>query len=229
MTTKAPGRPAVFLDRDGTLIENVHYLADPAHVRLLPGTVASLKRLRAAGFVCVVVTNQSGIGRGLLTEDDLVRVHEELTRQLAAEGVWLDAYYHCPVVPACDDPTVVEYEDRKPGPGMLLRAARGLGLDLSASWMVGDLISDVLAGFHAGCRGSILIGAGERRRGVGVESCPGVGYHTVDDLSAAADLILAAAGTVPATPTTTPTAAGSPAPASSASRERPPHDYRVRP
>jgi D-glycero-D-manno-heptose 1,7-bisphosphate phosphatase len=212
-----PLRAAVFFDRDGTLIEHVHYLSDPGHVRLMPGTAESLRKLRAAGFACVVVTNQSGIGRGLLTEADLERVHNELSRRLAAEGVAIDAYYHCPEVPRGDDPTVVEHEDRKPGPGMLRRAAGALGLDLGASWMVGDLVSDALAGVNAGCLGSILLRPGGPTPH-DVEAGAAVGYHTVDGLPAAADLILAAtAGLDTAAPRPgrhpeTPTDDGAPAP-----------------
>ena len=153
-------RPAVFLDRDGTVIEHVHYLSDPALVRLLPGAAEALTRLRRAGFARVLVTNQSAIGRGMLTEERLDQIHAEMNRQLAAAGATLDAIYYCPDAPAGDDRTVVEYPDRKPGPGMLLRAAADLKLDLGASWMVGDLISDVLAGLNAGCR-SILLESGQ--------------------------------------------------------------------
>jgi D,D-heptose 1,7-bisphosphate phosphatase len=153
-------RPAVFLDRDGTLIENVPYLSDPSLVRLLPSAVEALRRLRRAGFALVLVTNQSAIGRGMLTEIRLDQIHAELNRQLAGGGVTIDGIYYCPDAPSGDDRTVVEKPDRKPGPGMLLRAAADLKLDLGASWMVGDLISDVLAGLNAGCR-SILIQSGQ--------------------------------------------------------------------
>ena len=153
-------RPAVFLDRDGTLIEHVPYLSDPALVRLLPGAAETLKRLRHAGFACVLVTNQSAIGRGMLTEDRLDQIHAELHRQLAAAGASLDAIYYCPDAPSSDDRTLVESRDRKPGPGMLLRAAADLNLDLGSSWMIGDLVSDVLAGLNAGCR-SILVESGQ--------------------------------------------------------------------
>jgi D,D-heptose 1,7-bisphosphate phosphatase len=149
-------RPAVFLDRDGTLIEHVPYLADPKLVRLLPGAAEALKQLRRAGFARVLITNQSAIGRGILTEDRLGEIHMELNRQLAACGATIDGVYHCPDVPTCDDRTAVENPNRKPGPGMLLRAAAELTLDLGASWMVGDLVSDVLAGINAGGR-SILV------------------------------------------------------------------------
>jgi D,D-heptose 1,7-bisphosphate phosphatase len=182
-------RPAVFLDRDGTLIEHVHYLSDPALVRLLPGTVEALRRLRDAGFALVLVTNQSAIGRGMLTEERLHLIHDEMHRQLDAGGTAVDAIYFCPEAPAGDDRTVVEHGDRKPGPGMLIRAAEELGLDLDASWMVGDLISDVLAGINAKCRGSILVGTG---KGLSeAEGTPGLEYQVADDLLAAADLILA--------------------------------------
>ena len=157
-STKCPGtqRPAVFLDRDGTLIEHVHYLSDPASVRLLPGAAEALKKLRRAGFAVVLVTNQSAIGRGMLTEDRLEQIHTEMRRQLAACGATIDGIYYCPVAPGSDDRSVVEHPDRKPGPGMLLRAAADLKLDLAASWMVGDLISDVWAGLNAGCRSILL-------------------------------------------------------------------------
>jgi D,D-heptose 1,7-bisphosphate phosphatase len=155
----AAPRPAVFLDRDGTLIEHVHYLCDPALVRLLPGAATALNRLEHAGFARVLVTNQSAIGRRMLTDDRLAEIHTELKQQLAIHGASIDAIYYCPDVPGCDDREQVENVDRKPGPGMLLRAAAELSLDLSASWMIGDLASDVLAGINAGCR-SILVQSG---------------------------------------------------------------------
>jgi D-glycero-D-manno-heptose 1,7-bisphosphate phosphatase len=181
-------RPAIFLDRDGTLIQHVHYLCDPALVKLLPGAAEALKRFRAAGFTCVVVTNQSAIGRGMFTVERLDQIHAEMNRQFAECGAAVDGVYYCPDAPCGDDPTVMEKPDRKPGPGMLLRAAAELKLDLGASWMVGDLISDVLAGRNAGCR-SILLESGvttpaEARVLAGQ-------FLTAPDLAAAADLILA--------------------------------------
>jgi D-glycero-D-manno-heptose 1,7-bisphosphate phosphatase len=153
-------RRAVFLDRDGTLIEEKNYIARPDQVRLLPGTIEALSLLSRAGFACVVVTNQSGIGRGLFTEADLQAIHDEMNRQLGAAGIMLDGLYHCPIAPQISDKTIIEHPDRKPGPGMLLRAAQELNLDLANSWMVGDSISDILAGRNAGCRGGILLRSG---------------------------------------------------------------------
>lgn len=184
----AAPRRCVFLDRDGTLIEQRHYLSDPREVRLLPGAAASLQRLHEAGYACVVVTNQSQIGRGWMTEDRLREIHDEMNRQLAGQGAWVDAIYYCPEAPACDDRTIVEHGDRKPGPGMLRRAARDMGLDLAASWVVGDMISDVLAGINAGCRGSVLV-----RTGKGLsddEARLAVEYHNAADLPGAVELIL---------------------------------------
>ena len=184
-------RPAVFLDRDGTIIEQVHYLRDPADVRLLPGAADALSRLRAAGFACVAVTNQSAIARGMLSVEVLGLIHDEMNHQLAAEGAALDGIEYCPEAPAGDDRTAVEHFDRKPGPGMLVRAAGRLGLDLTESWMIGDMISDVLAGANAGCRGSILVRTGKGLSAV--EAGRPADYHVADDLGAAVDLILATA------------------------------------
>jgi histidinol-phosphate phosphatase family protein len=187
VTSSAIRRPAVFLDRDGTMIEHVHYLSDPSLVRRLPGVAEALRRFYRAGVVRVVVTNQSAIGRGMLTEDRLGEIHNEMKRQLAACGATVDAIYHCPDAPSSDDRTVMENHDRKPGPGMLLRAAVELNLDLNASWMVGDLVSDVLAGKNAGCR-SILLESGQTTPQE-IQSLQGP-FISAPDLAAAADLIL---------------------------------------
>ncbi|NNE86550.1 MAG: HAD family hydrolase [Silicimonas sp.] len=150
---------AAFLDRDGTLIELVHHLTDPGDVELIAGAGAAVKRLRAAGWKVIIITNQSVIGRGKLTEAGLTRVHAEMNRQLAAEDTTIDALYFCPLAPTQKDPRVIEDPMRKPGPGMLLEAACDHKLDLSRSWMVGDTLSDMLAGKNAGCR-SLLVRSG---------------------------------------------------------------------
>jgi D-glycero-D-manno-heptose 1,7-bisphosphate phosphatase len=179
---------AVFLDRDGTLIELVHHLTKPTEVRIFPQAAEALCALRAHGYVCVIVTNQSAIGRGMLTEAGLGEVHDELSRQLSACGAAVDGFYFCPLKPLQEDPTVIEHPDRKPGPGMLQRAAAELGIDLSQSWMIGDTVSDVLAGKNAGCRGSILVktGYGARAAATYAERAD----YVADDVGAAARLIL---------------------------------------
>lgn len=173
-------RPAVFLDRDGTLNVNRAYLTRPEQMQLLPGVGAAIARMRNAGFACVVVTNQSALGRGMMTKADLAAVHEEMNRQLVADGASLDGIYH--------SPHVVDHPDRKPAPGMLLCAAAELHLDLAASWMIGDSPRDVLAGQSAGCRACILVRTGQPfdERQIKLE----VPLHIADDLAAAVAIIL---------------------------------------
>ncbi len=151
----------MFLDRDNTLIANDGDLGDPARVQLLDGVPEGLRRLREAGYRLVVVTNQGGVARGRYAEDDVDRVHREiggLVDQAAGRRGLIDRFYYCPYHP---DATLPEYRRehpwRKPQPGMLLQAARDLGLDLPASWMIGDQPRDIAAGRAAGCR-TILLG-----------------------------------------------------------------------
>lgn len=155
-------KPAAFLDRDGTIIEHVHHLADPAKVKLIPGAAQGIQLLQSHGFSCVIVSNQSVVGMGLLTLEGLEEIHNVMHRQLAEEKVRLDGIYFCPIAPASkSDRSSIEHPDRKPGPGMLLRAARELNLDISSSWMIGDMMSDMLAGRNANCRGTILVLTGK--------------------------------------------------------------------
>ncbi len=180
-------RPAVFIDRDGTLIEQVHYLSKPEQVKLVAGGGEAIKQLRTAGFACVLVTNQSPIGRGIFTEEDLKNVHKVLLEQLAQYDTTLDGIYYCPAVPQVKDRTMIDHYDRKPGPGMLFKAAAEMKLDLTRSWMIGDMISDILAGYHAHCEGLVLVNTGK-----GLEEDeigPPIVWHEVTDLSAAARLI----------------------------------------
>jgi histidinol-phosphate phosphatase family protein len=142
------GAPAVFLDRDGTLIEDVGYPSDPDHVRPIAGAIEGLRRLGAAGFLLVVVSNQSGIGRGLVSPAAAAAVEERFVSDFA--GI-----YVCPHRPdeGC--------RCRKPMPGMLLDAARDIGIALGNSFVIGDKRSDVEAGKRAGC-GSILLNSREQ-------------------------------------------------------------------
>jgi len=145
-----PLKPAVFFDRDGTLMEEVHYCNDPARVRAFPGTAAALRRLEAAGWLRVVVTNQSGIASGKISLAQYQAVEAELSQQLDHQ---LDAVYFCP------DPSSAPTHRRKPATGMLEEAARDLNIDLAASWMIGDRDLDIDCGRAAGCR-TILVQTG---------------------------------------------------------------------
>ncbi len=150
---------AVFWDRDGTLIEDPGYLNDPEQVRLMPDAAEALRLLSQAGFLNILATNQSGVARGLLTEETLRRIHDRLETLLGQQQARLDAIYYCPFLPG-EEAVVEAYRResdlRKPAPGMLLKASLEHNLDLAASWSIGDSLRDAQAGRAAGCR-TILI------------------------------------------------------------------------
>jgi len=152
-------RPALFLDRDGTLIELVAYLSDPSGVALIPDAVADIRRAKAEGEAVVVVTNQSGIGRGYYDWDAFEAVQARMYDLLTAAGADVDAVYACPHPPPdAGGPASSPY--RKPAPGMLLRAAEDLRLDLGRSRIIGDSVSDLAAGKAAGLPTGILVAGG---------------------------------------------------------------------
>ena len=152
--------PAVFLDKDGTLVENVPYNADPRRIRLLPGVLEGLARLQRAGYRLVVVSNQPGVALGHFPINALAGIEKAIDRLVGAAGVTITSYAWCPHHPAGLRP---EYTTacacRKPRPGLLLEAARRHALDLRASWMIGDILDDIEAGTRAGCR-TILVDRG---------------------------------------------------------------------
>ena len=151
---------AVFLDRDDTLIVNVPYLGDPARVEIFPEAAAALYALRKADFLLFVVSNQSGVGRGLISRDQVFAVNAELKRQL--DGDYIQAFYHSYATP--DDPYAT---DRKPSPELLLQAAQAHDLDLAASFFIGDRLSDIECGLNAGCRTVLLTHDKSSRRDSG--------------------------------------------------------------
>jgi D,D-heptose 1,7-bisphosphate phosphatase len=167
-------RPAAFLDRDGTLIQEKEYLSDPEGVELFPGVPEALRLLRGAGYALVVVTNQSGIARGLYTLEDYRAVAQRLDEVLAQEGVPLDATFFCPHHPDFTGPC----ECRKPSTGMHRDAARELGLDLGRSIYIGDREKDVLPALALGGQGFLV------RTGYGAEQAAliQVGARVVEDL-----------------------------------------------
>ncbi len=145
--TPHASRSAVFLDRDGVLNrDSDDFIRTPDELELLPGAMESVARLNAAGFQCIVITNQSGIARGLFGEDALTALHDKLNAEMAAGGAKLDGIYYCPHGPddGCDC--------RKPATGMILQAVREHNIDLSRSWLVGDRPGDIECGAAAGCR-----------------------------------------------------------------------------
>ena len=176
-------KKAFFLDRDGVVIEQVHYLHDPEQVKLIPGVAETLKEIHRRGYLAVVITNQSGVGRGYFTMDDVKKVNarmEELIRQ--ENGEYLDGIYICPHAPD------VECQCRKPLPGLFIQAKAELDIDLAASVMVGDRRSDLISGQNAGCSRSFLVrtgyGAGEEKEG------RAAGFTVCDDLRGVAGCVL---------------------------------------
>ncbi len=178
---------AVFLDKDGTLIEDVPYNVDPARIRLMPGAAPGLRQLHAAGYLLIVVSNQSGVARGYFPEEALAGVRQRLTELLAEVGVPLAGFYYCPHHPAGQ---VSRYawpcDCRKPLPGLLLRAASDFRIDLGRSWLIGDILDDVEAGRRAGCR-TILLDNGHETEWV--FSSKRTPDQVAADLAEAADLI----------------------------------------
>ena len=171
---------AVFLDRDGVINKKPpegHYVTRWEEVEFLPGAAEAVKRFRQAGFLVVVVSNQRAVAKGLVTEEGLNSLHRRMWQELFGAGKGFDAVYYCPhdTDPPC--------RCRKPQPGMLLAAAEDRGIDLAASWMVGDSESDVEAGRRAGCK-TIMIGAPE------VRSCTAAD-EIAPSLQEAANVILA--------------------------------------
>ncbi|HEY7648178.1 MAG TPA: HAD family hydrolase [Methylomirabilota bacterium] len=184
---------AAFIDRDGTLTEEVGYVNHPRRLRLLPRSAEAIRQLNAAGLAAVVTTNQTGVARGYFSEEVLHAVNDELVSQLKSEGAHLDGIYVCPHHPTEGEPPFrARCDCRKPRPGLLLRAASELGLDLSASTVIGDKPSDVLAARRVGARGVLVLtgyglGEWEYRR----DQFPAEPDHVAGDLLDAVEWILA--------------------------------------
>jgi D-glycero-D-manno-heptose 1,7-bisphosphate phosphatase len=165
---------AVFLDRDGTINEDVHRLSRLDQFRLLPNVAEAIKRINAAQFMVVVVTNQAVIARGTISEEALAEIHEAMSAMLMAQGAHVDAVYYCPHHPtAGEGPLSIPCNCRKPQPGMLFQAAEELNIALEHSFMVGDKISDVASGQAAGCRTALV------RTGHGAEAEQQLDGHSV--------------------------------------------------
>lgn len=186
------GRPAVFIDRDGTLTEEMGYINHPRRLKLLPRSAEAIRRLNRAGLAAVLATNQSGVARGYLSEDVMDAVNAELVAQLKLAGAHLDGLYVCPHHPTEGDPPFrTECDCRKPRPGLLRRAAQELDLDLTASVVVGDKPSDLATATAVGARGVLVLtgygrGEWEYRR----HTFPVTPDHVAGDLLDAAEWIL---------------------------------------
>ena len=180
---------AVFLDKDGTLVEDVPFNVDLEKLRIYPEVPAGLVALQAAGYKLIVVSNQPGIAHGYFDDAAVDRVGKELRRRLDARGIEITAFYYCPHHPqGRRDDYAVECNCRKPAEGLLYRAADEHGIDLEGSWMVGDILNDVEAGNRAGCR-TVLIDRGNETEWVaGKWREP---HHVASDMIEASRRILA--------------------------------------
>ncbi len=184
------GRPAVFVDRDGTLNRERHYLRRVADLRLLPGTAAAVRALDAAGFAVVVVTNQSGVARGLIAPRTLAAIHRTLERRLAGSGARLAGIYVCPHHPTVGAPPLRRRcRCRKPAPGLVERAVRELGLDLRRSYCVGDTEVDLGLAAATGTR-AVLVRTGHGRRTEATRDAEGRPAHVAPNFRAAAEWII---------------------------------------
>lgn len=198
-----PGRAAVFLDRDGTVNQEVQYLSKPEQMKLMPRAGQAIARLNQAKLPVIIVTNQSGIARGYYSEDDLHAIHARMDELLAEHGASVTAYYYCPHHPQAKiEQYRVDCECRKPRTGMLFAAAAQENVALGQSYLVGDKRSDLDAAHHAGCQ-PILVrtGYGTRAeaglRREAAEYVRDVRETIVNDLSAAVDHILLSSSTPP--------------------------------
>jgi histidinol-phosphate phosphatase family protein len=197
--TAGAARRAVFLDKDGTLVEDLPYNVDPARLRFTPHAIEGLRLLQRHGYLLIVASNQPGIALGRFDHAALSRLEAALKRRLAGEGVVLDGFHACPHA-AADEPGRPRCLCRKPAPGLLRQAARSHGIDLARSWMVGDILDDVEAGRRAGCRTVLLEVGNETEWRMSPLREP---HHRCRDLLTAAEAIVQADATrtVPTTVT----------------------------
>lgn len=199
MPTEPPGQAAVFLDRDGTINEEVGYIRDLEHLRLIPGAAAAISLLNGQHIPVIVISNQSGAARGYYPVSWIEHLHEHLVAMLAAEGAQVDAIYYCPHLPEGIVPQLAHTcECRKPQPGLLIQAAREHHLSLAGSTMIGDKAVDVDAARRAGCQAVLL------RTGYGERVLAGTYQYAVEpdyiarDIADAVDWVLARPRRAPA-------------------------------
>lgn len=185
-------RPAVFLDRDGTITHEVGYVNHVSRIRVMPGVAAALRRLNSAGVPVVIVTNQAGAARGYFPVSLIDDVHREMLRQLAVEGARVDALYYCPHHPSSKDPALaVECNCRKPKTGMIDDACREHDLDPKSSFVVGDKYTDVELAHRVGAKGIlVLTGYGRGEMEWFSPGWPARPEHVAEDMSAVVDYVL---------------------------------------
>ncbi len=164
-------RPAVFIDRDGTISEEVGYINHPSRFRLFPYAAEAIRVLNESGWLAIVITNQAGVARGYFSEEVIVSVHQQLERELKDASVQLDAIYYCAHHPSVGEPPYrFDCDCRKPKPGLIERAGQDFAIDLESSWMIGDRYSDVELARNAGLHSAICVERIWTRR-MGISTC----------------------------------------------------------
>ena len=149
---------AVFIDRDGTISEEVGYINHVSRFRLFPYSAAALKQLHDNGYLAIVITNQAGVARGYFSEEMVQAIHQQMTKDLESSGAKVDAIYYCAHHPTVGEPPYqLDCDCRKPKPGLLLRAAHDYDIDLAKSWMVGDRYSDIELAANAGVKSALVL------------------------------------------------------------------------
>lgn len=189
------GKKAVFLDRDGTINIDTGYIDTPERFEFIPGSLTAIRRLKQAGFLIVVITNQAGIAKGIIRQENVAVLNEAFIEMLKAAGARCDGYYFCPHHP---EGVIEKYRQtcscRKPEPGLILRAVASFGIDLRQSFMVGDKLSDLLAARHAGIRSLLVMtGYGRTELERSPQVCGAAASVAVYDLYDAASWILKSA------------------------------------
>ncbi len=181
-------RRAVFLDKDGTLVEDVPYNVDPRYIRFVPGAFESLRRLAEAEYEFIVVTNQPGVAQGFFLEKELRNVRSFFENEFRANGLSLLDFYYCPHHPHGEVPEYTAVcSCRKPAPGLLFKAAREHGIDLTQSWLIGDILDDVECGRKAGCRTVLINNGHETEWQLSPLRQPDLMAHNMEE---AADIVL---------------------------------------
>ncbi|SDE96293.1 D,D-heptose 1,7-bisphosphate phosphatase [Mucilaginibacter pineti] len=176
---------AVFLDKDGTLIDDIPYNVNPALIALSKNSQTGLKSLLGAGYLLVVISNQSGVARGFFTERALSSVKNKLNELLGKSGIKLSGFYYCPHHPAGINPGYsIDCDCRKPKPGLIQTAAGELNIDLEKSWMIGDILNDVEAGARAGCKTILIDNGNETEWTDGDYRTPNQKVNNINDAAA---------------------------------------------
>ena len=178
-------RKAVFLDKDGTLIADVPYNVDVDKITLQPNSIAGLRSLQDSGYLLIIVSNQAGIAQGRFTAIQLDHAMAHLCNLLKQEGIEINAIYYCPHYPEAELPEYRQVCDcRKPLPGLIIRAAKDLDIDIAGSWMIGDILNDVEAGNRAGCRSILIDNGNETEWKNGEYRSPGYSCSSIDEAAA---------------------------------------------